>query len=364
MISMKKAVWAICLTLLLFLIGCEQQTAQNTPSPPPNVTATPGQTPETTMGPITGPTAAEPFINLDQVESGISLTTGLPTDKAYTPVAVMINNHPEARPQSGIGVADIVYEQTIEGGCTRFMAIFNDTLLKKVGSVRSSRVPFANIRQEWDTIFCHWGGQGEMNGENAVKKTFNNTNIKQRYDGMNNTKFFFRDTKGSAPHNGFVNVEAVAAELNYTPEVRIIPFNKDKDLSSWESIDTVTINYSHSSYIAKYQWDDNEKAFLRFTGGKAHMEATTKKQVQVKNVIIQEVPHRTLPDSSKHVVTNIIGSGKCYFMRDGKYIEGTWEKASKTERTIYKDANGIEIEFTPGNTWISHVSQQHTITIK
>lgn len=329
--------------------------------PAPSVQATPTPT-KTVIAPPAATATPTPSPTIDPAL--ISPTTGLQYSGKYQPVAVIINNHRDCWPQTGLQAADVIYEVTVEGGMTRFMAIFNDNLPEKAGSVRSSRVSTCDLWQEWQCIYCHWGGEGEMDGTDNVKLGgFDTTGIQIRVDGIKDTTYMFRDDSNHPPHNGFVNVSKVSAlyaEKNYTPPVHKFDFDPKADLSSWQDMSTLSIPYNYS---VKYTWDAESGSFLRSSEGKPTMDKITGKQVQIKNLVVMYVPHRTLPDAEHHVVIDIVGTGKAMFFRDGKYIEGTWEKASKKSPTVYKDAAGNLITFEPGNTWISVVKPDFGVTV-
>ncbi|MDP2891834.1 MAG: DUF3048 domain-containing protein [Bacillota bacterium] len=320
------------------------------PAPSPSVqTSAPSETPASS--PTTDPALISP-------------TTGLPYSGVYQPVAVVINNHLDARPQSGLQAADVVYEVTVEASITRFLAIFNDNLPEKVGSVRSSRVSIISLWKEWDCIFVHWGGEGDMDGPNRVKLSFNTTGIKIRVDGMVETRLMFRDDSNVAPHNGFANVAEIAKLYDYQPEPHYFFFDKDADLSSWAGVNTVSIPYNGGSAAVKYMWDASKNAFLRFTMNKPHKDKLTGEQITVTNIIVMYMDHRTLPDREHHVLITNKGHGKCIIFRNGKYIEGTWEKASEKDSPVFKDASGNELSLDPGNTWINIVKPNAVVNIE
>ncbi len=332
------------------------------PAPAPSASAAPTLTPAQTAAgtPSATPTPAEPTLD----PALVSPTTGLQYSGQYRPVAVIYNNHKDCWPQTGLSSADVVYEFTVEGGVTRFMAVFNDHLPEKAGSVRSSRVSSCDLWQEWQCIYCHWGGEGDMSGPNSVAQTFKTTGIQIRVDGLVDTTYMFRDASNHPPHNGFVNV-AKAAELyekkNYTPPVHTFAFDPQAALSAWQPISTLSIPYG---YPVNYQWDAASGSFLRFSNKKPTVDKDTGSQIGVKNLIVMFMPHRTLPTAEHHVVIDNVGSGKAIFCRDGKYIEGTWEKQTKQSPAVYKDKNGDPVTFTPGNTWISVVKTGFGVAVE
>lgn len=151
---MKRIFLGILILLLCFAITACKPTAEPEPTP----TATPAATPTATLAPSPSPTAVPtpsptPFVNR-------SNTTGLAYDGEYKPVMVVIENSPQARPQTGLQSADVVYEVPVEGSITRFVCVFSDTVPEGVMPVRSGRVSFLYIQQEWNAVFMHFGGSG------------------------------------------------------------------------------------------------------------------------------------------------------------------------------------------------------------
>ncbi len=355
---MKRIRFAACFFILaaVFLFSaCGQPAPAAAVDPTP--AATVASPPDTaTPVPVASPSAPP---------SNISPTTGLVYSGKYQPVAVMVNNYRDCWPQTGLQAADVVYEFTIEKGITRFMAIYNDNLPEEVGSVRSSRVASVDLWQEWQCIYCHWGGEGDMQGtEHVVLGGFKTAGIRIRVDGTDKTPYMFRTKYGYAPINSRCNVKK-AAELyekeNYQPPVHRFDFDPAAALAGWQPVSTLSIPYG---YKVKYQWNAASGSFLRFCKGRAAKDKATGKQVAVKNLVVMFMPHRTLKDREHHVVLDNVGTGKALFFRDGKYIEGTWEKATKQSPAVYKDKDGNPIVFTPGNTWISVVKTGFKVSVK
>ena len=131
-----------------------------------------------------------------------SITTGLPTDQAEARIMIcQMDNEPGARPQKGIGSADIVYETEIyDGGYTRYTAIFNDSIPELIEAIRSARIMHIDIAIDWGATFIHFGGQSMVG--TSIYDYLNSTSLlHSRYDGLYNTKDFYRDTDRAAPYN-------------------------------------------------------------------------------------------------------------------------------------------------------------------
>lgn len=334
---MKKL---ICVFLCLLLLGgcsLKPKTPVKSASPSPSPTITPTPTPEPS--------------------TGNSTTTGLNTTGPYKPVAIMIENSPDARPQSGLSQADVVYEAYVEGSITRFMAIFSDNSPKKVGPLRSSRIYYVDLQQEWDALYTHFGGP------QMVYDKFKQVGMKQRIDGMTGNTAIWRDNQRKAPHNAYADIEKLKAQYKYDPATRPFKFTLKSQYTGTQVSD-IKIPYNKGFNIVDYQYDTSSKSYSRSINDKPFMDKETGKQVSVKNVIIEYAKQTSFNDSAGHINIDLIGSGKAEMLINGYKIEGTWSKKSITDKTIFYDPNNKEIELQPGNTWIQIVPINMQISYK
>ena len=135
-------------------------------------------------------------------ESGqkLSLTTGLPTDKAYKPVQITLDNEPSARPQIGMSHADVVYEfECYTGGPTRYLAVFNDDVPKIAEGCRSTRIPALEMYWNFGGALAHYGGYNL--GPASVNAYIEKLKVDSNFDGMGGSKHYYRDKKRQMPHN-------------------------------------------------------------------------------------------------------------------------------------------------------------------
>jgi hypothetical protein len=278
--------------------------------------------------------------------------TGLGTNEASSKaIAVMIGNTIEARPQSGLSQADIVYEIMVEYQVTRLMAIFSSQLPEKVGPMRSVRMPFVQKVEELKVGIAHYGGASVGLGDalgylDKVKPPI-------RYDGVTgiNTAYFSRDSARKAPHNAYMNVkEAIQKAPEMTLDVlRFEDQSRESDTEGTK----LSLVYS-KSYQPSYQYRDDVQKYQRYFNAQAQFDLNNDQAILVTNVIIQHVKHRIV-EQVGYVLVDFIGSGKAEYYIQGHRYEGTWERAGLKDRTLYKDASGQEMLFQPGNTWIQVV---------
>lgn len=275
------------------------------------------------------------------------------------PIAVMINNHNQARPyHSGLQEAYLIYEIIVEGGFTRYMAIYKDADVKAIGSVRSARHYYLDYALENDAVYVHWGWSDQA--QNDISSLgVNNIN------GLNYENVYFyrdKDINVSLEHTGYTTMELINKAIdklgyrkttnkdllfNYTTE----PLNL-KDMEDAQVANNVEITYS-SSITSSYQYDSESKTYKRFVNDKAHVDYVTKKQYTFKNIITYQVSNHTIAGDDKgRQDLNNIGSGKGYYISEGYAVPITWEKKSRTSQTVYKFLNGEEIKINDGNTFI------------
>lgn len=286
------------------------------------------------------------------------------------PYAVMINNHPSARPnQAGLQDAYIVYELVAEGGITRYMALFKDKDTAKIGSVRSSRHYYLDYAIENDAIYVHWGWSPQAQTD-ISKLKINNINGLS-YEG----KYFYRDKTLNVAyeHTGYTTMEMLkkaTTDLNYratTNKDLLLNYNVDEvDLSGKENsqiANNVSITYS-GSVTTSYVYDSDAKVYKRFVNGKEHTDGVTKQQYTAKNIITYQIKNYTIPGDTKGRQNfENIGSGTGYYITDGYAVEINWKKDSRESQTVYTYLDGTEIDVNDGNTYIQIQPKGQKLTI-
>lgn len=301
------------------------------------------------------------------------MTTGLASTGEYQPICVMIENMPEARPQAGLSEADIVYEIYMEGcSITRFEAVFNDNKPTNVGPVRSCRLPFVRIAEEYHSALAHYGGPDgtDANIYPMLSNLLKNKKLLWDFDGWRdygeNSKYgiYWRAKGKAAPHNVYSNLTKVSA-LMTNPVTPVPHFLFDANASlDGDSATNLEIKYTTSSVDTVYKYDEATAKYNRFITGKPMIDENNKQQVAVTNVIIQYAKLTFLNTAKDHIDMEQIGSGKADIMFGGKHIQGSWKKASENDITKYYDASGAEIKLLPGNTWVELVPSNRNVPVK
>lgn len=282
----------------------------------------------------------------------------------FLPVSVMIENLVQIRPQSGLGQANIIYEALAEGGITRFMAIYaSGDPIEKIGPVRSARHYYVDIAEEYGGIYAHVGGSpqalGILGSEDYV------TDLNQ----FSYAQFFYRDQDIAAPHNLFTSSELLGYALR-----DLALMDKPGDFETYTfkdvmnkadrptGIEPITINFSNADYAVEWRYDRDHDQYLRWNGGKEHIDANTDEQLSARNILVQWVDSSVIePDSGRlDVVTT--GTGDAILFRDGEVIEATWEKTERGVRTQFNDKAGQALVYNPGTTWVELVPKGNTVS--
>lgn len=292
------------------------------------------------------------------------------------PLAIMVNNHADARPiQAGLAEADIIFEAVAEGGITRFLAIYHARDSEKVGPVRSARVYYLDWSSEFHAWYAHWGGAStEGSPANAYDYMRRNgvANLDAFWVGECPACPYWRDLDlGVAmEHTGFTATQKLYREsAKRWPEwAKKVPFDRwlfkeDTSEADRPAAGSFTFNFWNlADYEVTWTYNPVENVYLRSQGGQPHEDAVTGERLQAKNVIVQFTAERSANDGTVHLLYQTIGSGKAKVFLDGRMIDAVWEKTARETRTRYYDEQGFEIKFNRGQIWVEIVPTGNEIT--
>lgn len=272
------------------------------------------------------------------------------------PYAVMINNVSTARPlQSGLQDAFIIYEMIVEGGITRYLALFQDTNTERIGSIRSARHYYLDYALENDAIYVHHGNSPQ------AKSDFSKLNIDRIEVNTSSTGWRDKTLKVSSEHTLFTSTEKLAKGLKNKRTERnkelLLNYSADEiklnEMEGSINATSVKIPYSNNT-TTSYKYNADEKVYYRFVNNKEHTDYVTKKQYTAKNIITYKVKNYTLDDvenKGRQGLENI-GSGTGYYISNGYAIKINWKKDCRECQTVYTYTNGKEINVNDGNTFI------------
>ncbi len=279
----------------------------------------------------------------------IFLYQGIGTAKTRVPLIVMIDNHKDARPQYGIGKADIVYEALAEGGITRFMAIFIGEDVTKVGPVRSAREYFVKLAYPYKGLYAHCGGSPYA--YIAIKKLGVHD-----LDQLTHGKYFKRDHTKKSPHNLFTSTNLLNKAVSFyhiSPPIRIpffgaqiMPIKEEKNI-----VKKVYIKYNRM-YAISYLYNSEKNRYIRYTGKTIWKDALTREPISTENVIILFVPsHIRKNDKEGRLKMNIEGMGRGLLFTGGGMESIKWVKHPK-DPIFLMTKSGERVKLNPGKVWI------------
>ena len=266
------------------------------------------------------------------------------------PVIVTINNHPKARPQSGIASADIVYEMVAEGNITRLLALYQSELPENIGPVRSARDYFINIASGLDAFYVAHGYSPEAKQmlKNGVVDNING----MQYDGT----LFKRSSEKVAPHNSYITGEHVidgiekigARTENEKPPVLSF-YESVQDVPPGELATVIDVRYGNSEdFHHVYSYDTITQQYNRSSGGTVTVDHESLEDVLLANVMFFEVVHQTIDKAGRQQL-DLTSGGKGYLFQAGYMREIEWQQV---DGVLTPMENGKPAKLVPGKSWI------------
>lgn len=281
------------------------------------------------------------------------LTGNLVDSQAATtqPVtAVMIENSPDARPQSGLKNSGVVFEAIAEGGITRFLVLYQEQKPQLVGPVRSVRMYYVDWLAAFNASVAHVGGSAAALAE---VRNGNYRDIDQFFNGA----YYWRATDRYAPHNvytSFAKLDALNAAKGYTSSTFTGFTRKDSKASSTPNATSIDIVISSALYNSHYTYNPTTNTYDRAEGGAPHLDREDG-QISPRVVIVLKVDESTVFEDGYREDINAIGTGTADIFQDGTVQEVTWTKSSKTDQIKFTDANGQDVPLARGQTWLTAV---------
>lgn len=324
------------------------------------------------------------------------------------PLFVMIENSTDARPQSGLGSADIVYEAVSEGGITRFGAVFYcgvaraDTI---VGPVRSARTHFVNMASEYNRpLYAHVGGANcssadggktctshksvqtleQLSSYGWVGRQGNDLNqfsigfptFWRDYERMGRTVATEHTMYSSteklwkyAATRGWTNLAPAEvmpknAKLDWKDSFTPFTWKEDAVESARGTVSQIKFGFweSYSDFNVTWDYDKSTNMYVRTNGSAAHVDRNDDQQFDAKVVLVQFTEELGPLDDHKHMLYEMIGTGTGLLFQDGTATEITWSKKDRESRTVFKDKAGKNIAFNRGAMWIEVLPSDNTVT--
>jgi len=310
----------------------------------------------------------------------------------HRPLGIMIENHENARPQSGLNSADIIYEAVAEGGITRTLSIYYCGAPVQIGPIRSARTYFLDWISEYgdSPLYVHVGGANTPGPADALGQISDfgwNT-----YNDLNQFSIgfptFWRDYNrlGHATATEHTMYSTTSKLWDFAAKNRKLS-TKNEDGVSWDegfvpyefkddapsteraSSQGVHIEFWENAgdYNIDWTYEKASNQYSRKNGGTAHIDKNTGKQLTAKNLVVLYMQERSANDgyeNNVHLLYKTKGTGKAQVFMDGKEIKATWSKKTRTDKTILTDESGDEIKFTRGKIWFHILPLEGIVRVK
>ncbi len=318
------------------------------------------------------------------INGGLYTKEGADVFASRRPLAIMVNNHVQARPQFGLSKADLIYEAVAEGGITRLLAVFHAQDCEQVGPVRSARVYYEDWAAEFNAWYAHWGGAYMDNNDKANQENpdyaftcnpaadayakinrINLPSLDQMWLGA--TAYWRDNSRGVATeHTGYTATEKLwnEAPRKYPGWEGLKTFDQWEfkedsptgDLQPAQALTGSTISFNFwetAGYAVLWEYDSAANGYKRSQGGEPTVDAgADNARILAKNVILQFVNESSFGDKKHHLNYETVGEGAAKVFLDGKVTDATWKKGSIYARTMFYDAEGGGIVFNRGQIWI------------
>jgi hypothetical protein len=323
---------AVLIASVALLGGCTAGEDLPSPTASPSFVSTYEAPPAYGIAPLTG----------EQIEVGALAAPSL---------AAKVDNHPDARPQVGLERTDIVFEELVEGGLTRYVAVWHSDVPAVIGPVRSIRPMDPDIISPLGGIVAYSGGQSRFVDMMRAAPVYNAI-----HGQLDTEDTFYRGDNADAPHNVLVKApEVIAQHLALAAPVQQFAFAESiaAATATKEGTPTAGIDMRFGSASSPtWNWDAASERWLRVQTGGAPDTDFEGAQLSAVNVVVLRVPVQVIQSIP---TTQLIGSGEAWISTGGATVSATWSKASMTAPIRLLDANGVAVRLAPGNTWVELV---------
>jgi hypothetical protein len=292
-----------------------------------------------------GPPAARPALAVRPRPRLLSPFTGEPVSSLGPVIAVKVDNIAQARPQTGLSQADIVYVLPVEGGLSRFMAIFSSHFPPLIGPVRSAREDDLELlRQFGRPAFAYSGAQPEL------LPVVERARIVDLYSGL--VGGYFRDQQRVAPYNLYARTAQLRAEAKGASKAHDIGFRFGPAPAGGRATPAASVSYPAASFT--FTWSASTGRWMVRMDGSPAM-TTDDGQLSAATVVIQY----TIVRKSRFIEWGALppyaestGSGAAVVLRDGRMYQARWSRPTADGGTTFTTASGQPMTFAPGPVWV------------
>jgi len=278
-------------------------------------------------------------------------------------LAVKIDDTSLARPQIGIEEADVVYIEQVEGGLTRLAAIFSTSIPQNIGPIRSARISDIDILAQYGKVIFAFSG-----AQRAMLTVISNSNLWDYGAQRSSPVIYTRDETRRSPYDMVLRGDLLLAKVQ--GDERDVAISKSVGWSFGQApeggvaIDSVALRWPASKYEAT--WSSSEERWLLSNSGVANFAASGK-QLGPTTFVIQKVKMSDSifrgSDGSYTPLSETVGTGTGYILRDGRSFKANWSRPSAEVGTTWTLADGSEIKFAPGSVWVALTDRKPDFTL-
>lgn len=270
------------------------------------------------------------------------------------PVAVVVENTPEARPQWGLTTPDIIIETEVEGGITRMLWIYAsvNNMPSKVGPVRSARDVFVELASGFGALFVHYGGSDSS-------YTLLSSVGLDDVDGLYDSGYFSRDTSRSvsSEHTAYTTCSWIAnafSGFGYSDTVassysNLYSFSSESSAATGSDCTSVSVYFS-DDFIHTFTYNSSDNLYYNYLNSEEMVDEYGT-QSSFTNIVILFTTITNTGDSSGHLDISL-SSGSGYLVSGGKVVAIKWSKGSTSSALRLYDTSGNELVLGIGKTWI------------
>lgn len=307
----------------------------------------PAETPKAATKPAPAPKPAPKYYS---PLTGAELPDQAATTKPVT--GIMIENSPDARPQSGLKNSGVVFEAIAEGGITRFLAVYQEQKPQLVGPVRSVRMYYVDWIAAFNASVAHVGGSSAALAEVRNGKY-------RDIDQFFNAGAYWRASDRYAPHNvytSFERIDALNAQKGFTSSAFTGFARADSKAAATPNATSINVTISGPLYNSSYVYNAQTNTYDRSQAGRPHIDREDG-QISPRVVVVLKVIESTVFEDGYRESINAIGNGKAVIFQDGIAQEVNWSKPTRADQITFTDAEGKAVNLARGQTWVTAVPE-------
>jgi hypothetical protein len=302
----------------------------------------------TTTSTVPDSTVAESSTTTTPVVQPTWPLTGMPlpfgAESGRPAMVVKLDNHPIARPQSGLNEADIVFEENVEQ-LTRFAAVFHSNGADPVGPIRSGRTQDVDLLGSFNRPLFVWSG-----GNRRVADAIGGSDLFQ-IDPTVARGIMFRSSR-PGPHDLYADMSKLytLAPADSGPPPPQFTYRAPDDVAAGDP--TAGVKLSMDNVRVLWRWDEDSSTYLRWSDDVPHKDTVFDAQFSTDNVVVLLVDYRPSPADGRSPEAQTIGTGEAWVFSGGRTVTGTWTRPDRLSPFALTDAAGAVIALTPGRTMI------------